>query len=257
MASVTPKLGLVGTTSFVVGTIIGSGIFITSNAMLSSVGSWGASLVVWALSGVAAALGALTWADLTARIPRQGGTYVFIKEGLGDFPSFVFIITKVFLLNPAVQAVVALGSAQYLLAPLQACIIPSISLSMVAISIVLLVTFLHCISTSLTTHLNSFLTFLKLLLLAIIFICALIFLPSSNTSLPPAFQGTSQDVTGWVAAMQFGYWSFGGWQVWGSTFCRFYTNIWPKFYIYKNNPEILKFFTLSLHNSTTFVKIFI
>ena len=84
----------VGATSFVTGTIIGSGIFITANFMLQAVGSWGLSLLVWWLSGVLAMCGALCWAELSTILPRQGGTYIFIKEGLGDYPAFLYIITR-------------------------------------------------------------------------------------------------------------------------------------------------------------------
>ena len=84
---------LVGTTCFVVGTIIGSGIFITANFMLVSVGSWCLSLLTWAVSGVAALCGALCWAELGTIFPKQGGTYIFIKKGLGDFPAFLYITT--------------------------------------------------------------------------------------------------------------------------------------------------------------------
>ena len=84
----------VGTTCFVVGTIIGSGIFITANFMLVSVGSWCLSLITWALCGVAALFGALCWAELGTIFPKQGGTYIFIKKGLGDFPAFLYITTR-------------------------------------------------------------------------------------------------------------------------------------------------------------------
>ena len=76
------------------GTIIGSGIFITANFMLKAVGSWALSLLVWLVSGLLALCGALCWAELATILPRQGGTYIFIKEGLGDFPAFLYITTR-------------------------------------------------------------------------------------------------------------------------------------------------------------------
>ena len=76
------------------GTIIGSGIFITANSILLAVGSWGLCLLVWLVSGLLALAGSLCWAELATVFPRQGGTYIFIKEGLGDVPSFVYIIIR-------------------------------------------------------------------------------------------------------------------------------------------------------------------
>ena len=97
------------------GTIIGSGIFITANSILLAVGSWGLCLLVWLVSGLLALAGGLCWAELATVFPRQGGTYIFIKEGLGDVPSFVYIIIRVFLLNPCAGAVQALAASKYLL----------------------------------------------------------------------------------------------------------------------------------------------
>ena len=76
------------------GTIIGSGIFITANFMLKDVGSWGLSLTVWLVSGLLAMCGALCFAELATILPRQGGTYIFIKEALGSFPAFLYITTR-------------------------------------------------------------------------------------------------------------------------------------------------------------------
>ena len=84
----------VGATSFVTGTIIGSGIFITANFMLQEVGSWGLSLLIWFSSGLMAMCGALCWAEMATILPRQGGTYIFIKEALGSFPAFLYITTR-------------------------------------------------------------------------------------------------------------------------------------------------------------------
>ena len=76
------------------GGIIGSGIFITANSILLAVGSWGLALLVWLVSGLLALAGGLCWAELATVFPRQGGTYIFIKDGLGDTPSFVYIIIR-------------------------------------------------------------------------------------------------------------------------------------------------------------------
>ena len=62
--------------------------------MLKAVGSWALSLLVWFVSGLLALCGALCWAELATLLPRQGGTYIFIKEALGDFPAFLYITTR-------------------------------------------------------------------------------------------------------------------------------------------------------------------
>ena len=81
------------------------------------------------MSGLLALAGGLCWAELATVFPRQGGTYIFIKDGLGDAPAFVYIIIRyesnltfaisadcrVFLLNPCAGAVQALAASKYLL----------------------------------------------------------------------------------------------------------------------------------------------
>ena len=106
---------LVGITCFVIGTVIGSGIFITANKMLINVGSWALALIVWAASGLFALAGALCWAELSTILPKQGGTYIFIKEGLSECLSFIYIVLRVFLLNPCSDAIISLACSKYLL----------------------------------------------------------------------------------------------------------------------------------------------
>ena len=94
------------------GTIIGSGIFITANSILLAVGSWGLALLVWLMSGLLALAGSLCWAELSTVFPRQGGTYIFIKDGLGDAPSFVYIIIMYdrYVISRYLQAPTGYGS---------------------------------------------------------------------------------------------------------------------------------------------------
>ena len=58
--------------------------------MMLHVGSWAITLVIWALSGLAAFAGSLCFAELATIFPQQGGTNIFIKEGLGGLPSFIY-----------------------------------------------------------------------------------------------------------------------------------------------------------------------
>src|SRR5712691_1013514 len=82
-------LGLVDATMIVIGSMIGSGIFITSAESTRLVGAPGWLLVAWALAGVLTITGALCCAELAAMWPRAGGQYVFLREAYG--PSFGFL----------------------------------------------------------------------------------------------------------------------------------------------------------------------
>ena len=74
-----------------IGSVIGSGIFLTPALILRRVGgSVGASLMVWLLGGLLSLLGALTYAELAAANPEAGGLYCYIRDGFGRLPAFLY-----------------------------------------------------------------------------------------------------------------------------------------------------------------------
>ena len=74
-----------------VGSVIGSGIFITPGLILRQLGgSVGFSLLVWLAGGVLSLLGALTYAELAAANPEAGGLYCYIRDGFGRLPAFLY-----------------------------------------------------------------------------------------------------------------------------------------------------------------------
>lgn len=110
------SIGLGSGVAFVIGIIIGSGIFISPkgvyhNAQCSP--TW--SLVVWSLCGVFSMLGSLVYAELGTTIVRSGGDYAYIRRGLGEVPSFLYLWLNIVVIRPASQAILALTSAYYLL----------------------------------------------------------------------------------------------------------------------------------------------
>src|ERR1700684_1929225 len=74
-----------------IGSVIGSGIFLTPGLILRQLnGSVGASFLVWIVGGVLSLLGALTYAELSATNPEAGGLYCFIRDGFGRIPAFLY-----------------------------------------------------------------------------------------------------------------------------------------------------------------------
>src|ERR1700736_4156801 len=74
-----------------IGSVIGSGIFLTPGLILRQVdGSVGLSLLVWVAGGVLSLLGALTYAELAAANPEAGGLYCYIRDGFGRIPAFLY-----------------------------------------------------------------------------------------------------------------------------------------------------------------------
>ncbi|XP_014665449.1 PREDICTED: cystine/glutamate transporter-like [Priapulus caudatus] len=115
------QIGLWQASSYVVGSIIGSGIFISPAGVLRQAGSVGWALVVWALCGVFAMLGALTYAELGTAIPKSGGDYAYCRKAFGNFPAFVLALwCKMLLLGPGGIAIMALTFAEYATQPFYA-----------------------------------------------------------------------------------------------------------------------------------------
>src|SRR5262250_429768 len=74
-----------------IGSVIGSGIFLTPGLILKQVhGSVGLAMLVWATGGVMSLLGALTYAELAAANPEAGGLYCFIRDGFGRAAAFLY-----------------------------------------------------------------------------------------------------------------------------------------------------------------------
>ncbi len=83
-------LGLYSTTALVIGSVIGSGIFVSSAGMARGLPSGWILISVWAFAGVMTALGALTQAELCSRMPLTGGLYLYFREIFGDALAFFY-----------------------------------------------------------------------------------------------------------------------------------------------------------------------
>ncbi len=107
-------LGLRSAILLVVGSVIGSGIFLTTGGMAAVIPSASLLLMAWVLGGVLAATGALTYAEMGAMFPRSGGVYVFLKEAYGPLVAFLYGWAALFVVVSGGIAAVAVGFATYL-----------------------------------------------------------------------------------------------------------------------------------------------
>src|SRR5215217_8182899 len=106
-------LSLLDATMIVVGSMIGSGIFITSAESSRLVGSPGWLIVAWALAGVLTITGALCCAELAAMWPRAGGQYVFLREAYGPATGFLFGWGLFLIIQTGTIAAVAVAFANF------------------------------------------------------------------------------------------------------------------------------------------------
>src|ERR1700716_3697530 len=107
------SLGLLDATMIVVGSMIGSGIFITSAESSRLVGAPGWLLVAWALAGVLTISGALFFAGLAGMWPRAGGQYVFLREAYGPSIGFLFGWALFLIIQTGTIAAVAVAFANF------------------------------------------------------------------------------------------------------------------------------------------------
>src|SRR6202011_5586229 len=98
-----------------IGSVIGSGIFLTPSLILQQLdGSVGLSLLVWILGGVLSLLGALTYAELAAANPEAGGLYCYIRDGFGRLPAFLYGWCLFLVIASATIAALAHAFTKYL-----------------------------------------------------------------------------------------------------------------------------------------------
>src|SRR5207247_1057741 len=114
-ASLTRSLRLRDLIFIVVGTVIGSGIFVVPGAVLRQTGGdVGSSWLVWVLGGVLSLLGALTYGELGGMLPEAGGAYVYVREAFGPLPAFLLGWTLFFVISTGSVATLAVAFAEYL-----------------------------------------------------------------------------------------------------------------------------------------------
>jgi APA family basic amino acid/polyamine antiporter len=103
-----------GAAAIVVGTVIGSGIFLVPKAMVLRVGSPEMVFAVWLFGGLLTLFGALTYAELAAALPEAGGEYAYLREAYGPFFGFVYGWTQTWVAKSASIATLATALFYYL-----------------------------------------------------------------------------------------------------------------------------------------------
>ena len=118
----------------VVGTVIGSGIFLTPGAVVRSAGSGGMALTVWVVGGALSLLGALTFAELGAANPDSGGMYTYLRDAFGPLPAFLYGWTMFLVIGSGSLATLGAAFPRYVsaLVTLSPAASKAIAVSMIA-----------------------------------------------------------------------------------------------------------------------------
>ena len=107
-------LGLLDSTTIVMGSMIGSGIFIVAAEIAREVGSPGLFLLSWVISGVMTVAAAVTYGELAAMMPKAGGQYVYLRESFGPLFGFLYGWTLFLVIQTGTIAAVAVAFGKFL-----------------------------------------------------------------------------------------------------------------------------------------------
>ncbi len=180
-------IGLFDGTMIVVGSMIGSGIFIVAAAISRQTGSPGGLLLTWILTGLLTISAALSYGELAALFPHAGGQYVYLREAYSPIWGFLYGWTLFLVIQTGTIAAVAIGFAKYLgvllpsISP-QSWVVPPLTLTskfaislsvqqLVAVLMIIFITFLNTLGVRLGKLIQNIFTSAKTLsLLGLIFL---------------------------------------------------------------------------------------
>ena len=203
-------LGMWDLVLMIVGTVIGSGIFLVPSAVLRAVGnSVPLGLTVWLTGGILSLLGALTYGELSSMKPRAGGLYVYIRDCFGPFPAFLFGWTLFFVISSGSIATLAVAFGNYLGEFLQ---LSAWETKSVALLVILVITALNVRGTRQSADLLNVTTAIKVT--AILVVSAVLLWQGRNPIFGSGAQTDHQTmgVSGFGLAMISVLWAYEGWQ---------------------------------------------
>ncbi|XP_014785531.1 large neutral amino acids transporter small subunit 1 isoform X1 [Octopus bimaculoides] len=208
-----PKMSLLNGVTVIVGSIIGSGIFVSPKGVLMEAGSVGSSLIIWSACGIFSMIGAYCYAELGTLIVRSGADYAYIFEAFGEFPAFLRLWVECMIVRPCSQAIVALTFSYYIIEPLfPDCEQPGVAVRLLAIVSILVLTFVNCKDVKWATRVQDIFTYAKVLALLLIIITGFVQLARGNFEyLQNSFEDSETDVTKIALAFYSGLFAYNGW----------------------------------------------
>ncbi|XP_052229246.1 b(0,+)-type amino acid transporter 1-like isoform X1 [Dreissena polymorpha] len=206
------EVGLLSGISLIVGTIIGSGIFISPKGVLDMTQSVGLSLVVWTGSGVLAMLGALTYSELGTLVRKSGGEYAYILEAFGQVPAFLFAWTSVIVIRPSSIAIICLTFSEYLTTFFPYCGSPEVVPKVIAAVAIVTLMVINSMSVTAAARVQILFTAAKLGALVIVMIGGIVRLAQGHTTqFQDSFAGSTSSPSTIALAFYQALWAYDGW----------------------------------------------
>uniref|UniRef100_A0A8D8R9M1 Y+L amino acid transporter 2 n=1 Tax=Cacopsylla melanoneura TaxID=428564 RepID=A0A8D8R9M1_9HEMI len=206
-----PKMTLLNGITVIVGSIIGSGIFVSPTGVLKETGSVNLALVVWTISGVFSMVGAYCYSELGCMISKSGADYAYIMTTFGPFLAFIRLWIECMIVRPCSQAIVALTFSLYALKPFfPTCDPPDESVRLLAVCCICILAFINCWDVKWATSVQDIFTFAKLLALFAIIGAGLYQLCLGQTKYF-TWENSTTDVTSIALSFYSGLFAYNGW----------------------------------------------
>ena len=203
-----------------IGTIIGSGIFLVPTEMMRDTGSSALVYMAWIAGGILSLFGAMTYAELGAMMPYAGGEYVYLRDAYGDWPAFLYMWTWFAVAKPASIAAVTMGLARTLEffpafhglgEPIASGRVPLLGSQLFAICVTWFMTGLNYLGIKRAGDFQLVFTVLKaVLILAVVVLCFAA--PGGSWShLSTTVSGATGGFRGFMLAVIATLWAYDGW----------------------------------------------
>lgn len=205
------ELKTIDAAALVIGSVIGTGIFIKTAIMSQLLGGPAFVLLAWVIAALLSYAGALGYAELGSRYPLSGGEYAYLRAAYGDGVGFLYGWTRIWVGGPGSIASYAVGAATFLGGAFA--VTSESQRSLVAVGLILIFTLLNCLTVKTSGRIQVALTFLKVVM--ILGIVAGIFLFGEGVSWShwraASAESSWPGLSAFGAALVAALWAFDGW----------------------------------------------
>lgn len=201
-------LGFKEAASLVVGSVIGTGVFLKAATMAQTTGSATWVILAWIMAGLLSLAGALCYAELGGMFPKAGGEYVYLREAYGKLPGFLFGWMRFWIGSPGSIAAYAAGSATFLAGMMDI----GDNKALVAVGMIAVFTTLNCASVVVGGRVQTFITLLKALMVVGLTLSIFALVDRGAAAVASADSGGAwQGWSAFGAAMLAALWAYDGW----------------------------------------------
>ncbi|XP_030830924.1 b(0,+)-type amino acid transporter 1 isoform X2 [Strongylocentrotus purpuratus] len=211
------EVGLLSGVALIVGSMIGSGIFVSPKGILRETQSVGMSMIIWLLCAILAMTGALSYAELGTLIHKSGAEHAYLNDIWGPMPAFIFSWTYTLVIKPSIISIVSLITGTYVVESCMSTCDGNEQVMLMKIFAALsigLICFINCYSVKWANAVQVIFTAAKLLALVIIVVIGFIRLFQGETgylAANTAFIGSSPKAFSYGIAFYQGLWAYESW----------------------------------------------